>query len=68
MDIKTYIENSIKTKQSILNNDELIAKIDEIANVIVEAYKNSNKVLTAGNGGSAGDAQHIAGELVSKFN
>lgn len=68
MDIKTYIENSIKTKQSILNNDELIAKIDEVANVIVEAYKNGNKVLTAGNGGSAGDAQHIAGELVSKFN
>ena len=68
MNIKTYIENSIKTKQSILNNDELIAKIDEIANVIVEAYKNGNKVLTAGNGGSAGDAQHIAGELVSKFN
>ena len=47
---------------------KLIAKIDEIANVIVEAYKNGKKGLTAGNGGSAGDAQHIAGELVSKFN
>ena len=46
---------------------EIIKQIDNIANVIVNAYKNGNKVMTAGNGGSAGDAQHIAGELVSKF-
>lgn len=32
-----------------------------------KGYENGKKVLTAGNGGSAGDAQHIAGELVSKF-
>lgn len=68
MDIKNYIENSIKTKQLILANEHIIAQIDEIANVIVQAYKTGNKVMTAGNGGSAGDAQHIAGELVSKFN
>ena len=68
MDIKNYIEQSIKTKQLVLNNDEIIKQIDNIANVIVNAYKNGNKVMTAGNGGSAGDAQHIAGELVSKFN
>lgn len=67
MNIKKYIEASIETKQAILKNDEIINKIDTIANVIVNAYKNGNKVLTAGNGGSAGDAQHIAGELVSKF-
>ena len=68
MDIKIYIEQSIKTKQLVLNNEEIIKQIDNIANVIVNAYKNGNKVMTAGNGGSAGDAQHIAGELVSKFN
>ncbi len=68
MDIKNYIEQSIKTKQLVLNNEEIIKQIDNIANVIVKAYKNGNKVMTAGNGGSAGDAQHIAGELVSKFN
>ena len=30
-------------------------------------YKNNKKVLFAGNGGSAADAQHLAAELVSKF-
>lgn len=68
MNIKNYIEQSIKTKQLILNDDNIINKINEIADVIVQAYQKGNKVMTAGNGGSAGDAQHIAGELVSKFN
>lgn len=68
MDIKKYIKESIETKQNILNNEDIIEKINLIANVIVNAYSNGNKVMTAGNGGSAGDAQHIAGELVSKFN
>jgi len=68
MEIKNYIKDSIEVKQAILDNQEIINQIDTIANVIVEAYKSGNKVITAGNGGSAGDAQHIAGELVSKFN
>ena len=34
---------------------------------MVEAYRNGHRALLAGNGGSAADAQHIAGELVSKF-
>lgn len=67
MDIKQYIQDSIDTKTTILNDDSILSTINKIADTIVEAYKNDNKVLTAGNGGSAGDAQHIAGELVSKF-
>ena len=67
MKIKDYIQNSINTKIAILNDETIINKIETIANIIIEAYKNGNKVLTAGNGGSAADAQHIAGELVSKF-
>ena len=67
MDIKNYIQNSIDTKTKIVNNTEIIETISKIAEKIVEAYKNDKKVLTAGNGGSAGDAQHIAGEFVSKF-
>lgn len=68
MFIKEYIKNSISTKQAILEDDGLLSEIEKAANVIIDAYKKGNKVLTAGNGGSAGDAQHIAGELVSKFN
>ena len=67
MDIKQYIQDSITTKQSILDNENILETIKKIADRIVEAYRLDKKVLTAGNGGSAGDAQHIAGELVSKF-
>ena len=41
--------------------------IEKSAEVIINAYKNDKKVLVAGNGGSAADAQHIAAEFVSKF-
>ncbi len=67
MDIKSYIQDSIETKTKILKDVNILSTIQNIADVIVEAYKKDKKVLTAGNGGSAGDAQHIAGELVSKF-
>ena len=67
MFIKSYINNSISTKTKILNDEKILATIQKVAEVIVDAYNNDKKVLTAGNGGSAGDAQHIAGELVSKF-
>ena len=67
MDIRNYIQASIDTKTKILNDDKILSTIQKIADKITEAYKNDKKVLTAGNGGSAGDAQHIAGELVSKF-
>lgn len=67
MDIPNYIKTSIGTKQKILNDKSMLLTIQKVADVIVEAYKNDKKVLIAGNGGSAGDAQHMAGELVSKF-
>ena len=67
MDIKKYIKDSVDTKTKILNDAQIISTIQKIADVIVDAYKNGNKVLTAGNGGSACDSQHIAGELVAKF-
>jgi D-sedoheptulose 7-phosphate isomerase len=46
---------------------EFTATIEAIARRCIEAYRGRNKVLLAGNGGSAADAQHIAGELVSAF-
>ena len=67
MFIENYIQTSIETKQKILNDKNIIETINQAANAIINAYKNGKKVPTAGNGGSAGDAQHIAGELVSKF-
>ena len=66
--IREHIEKTISVKTLILNNEELLQKVQEVAEIIINAYKNSQKVLLAGNGGSAADAQHIAAELVSKFN
>ena len=41
--------------------------ISLMAKTLVEAYKQGNKVILCGNGGSASDAQHIEGELVGRF-
>ena len=67
IDIQKYISDSIETKNKILNDKFLISEIQRVADTIIDAYKKGNKVLTAGNGGSAADAQHMAGELVAKF-
>jgi len=66
--IQKEIQNSISTKERILTDKHLMKTIEVVSQKIVQAYKNGNKTLIAGNGGSAGDAQHIAGELVGRFN
>lgn len=65
--IQRQIESSIQVKQQLLNNDQQMMLIIEVAHKITEAYQNGGKTLIAGNGGSAADAQHIAGEFVSRF-
>ena len=64
---KSIIADSIRVKQTLLVDEALMAKVAAIAKVIVEAYKAGHKTMWAGNGGSAADAQHMAGELVNKF-
>jgi len=61
------ILSSIATKQALLEDFELLCLIEKAAGMLSEAYKSGHKTLLAGNGGSAADAQHIAGELVSRF-
>jgi len=46
---------------------DLVELIGRIAAACTNALRNGNKILFAGNGGSAADAQHLAGELVSRF-
>ncbi|AEA34634.1 D-sedoheptulose 7-phosphate isomerase [Hippea maritima] len=65
--VKNQIKKSYEVKKNMLDNEKLIDEILEIGNLLIETYKKGNKLLIAGNGGSAADAQHIAGELVSKF-
>jgi D-sedoheptulose 7-phosphate isomerase len=65
--IKEIIQASIDTKQQVLQNEELLQIILQCVEVMTTAFKNGNKVLFCGNGGSAADAQHLAAELSGRF-
>ena len=65
--IKSRIQASIDLKTSLLSNDVILNTVQSIVNDIVSCYKNDGKVLWAGNGGSAADAQHLAAELTGRF-
>ena len=65
--IKHSICDSIAVKQAILANESLLTTINNVANVSTDALRKGNRILLAGNGGSAADAQHIAAEFVSRF-
>ncbi len=65
--IYNQVKKSIEVKQKLFENKDLMTLVKEVALVTTEAYRNGNKTLIAGNGGSAADAQHIAGEFVSRF-
>ncbi len=67
MDIRKLLTESIDVKTKILNDESLINRIQETANLIIDTYLNDRKVLLCGNGGSAADAQHIAAELSGRF-
>lgn len=58
--IKQLIQDSIDSKQHILENEYILSTISQLIGVIVAAFKNENSVYFCGNGGSAVDAQHLA--------
>ena len=62
--IKQQLEDSIILKIFLQNNTGIL---DTIAEQIIQVFRQGNKVVLFGNGGSASDAQHIAAELVGKF-
>ena len=64
-DIAAEIYESIHVKQQVIERQ--LSTINEIANLLIRSLRSGNKVLFFGNGGSAADSQHIAGELVGKF-
>lgn len=65
--IKEIVSQSIKVKQEILNDVELLETTQQVADVCIHALKQGNKILFCGNGGSASDAQHLAAELSGRF-
>lgn len=65
--VRQEIEQSILTKQRLLNDKALCDKIKQVAELCLDVYRQGNKVMLAGNGGSAADAQHIAAEFVNQL-
>lgn len=65
--IKTLLQDSIDTKQRLLADEDMLARIADVAQRCVDALREDRKLMLAGNGGSASDAQHIAAELVGRF-
>ncbi len=65
--IESTIQASIDVKQALLASAECRQAIEAVAELCLKAYRQGNKVVLAGNGGSAADAQHIAAELVARF-
>lgn len=57
----------IGSLERMTQDQGLLKAITETVTMIVQAMKKGNKLLICGNGGSAADAQHVAGELVCRF-
>jgi D-sedoheptulose 7-phosphate isomerase len=65
--IISSIQDSIATKQAILDDPALLAAVARAADVLLHTFRADGKVLFCGNGGSAADAQHLAAELSGRF-
>ncbi len=65
--ISSLISDSISVKQLTLQDEQLKATVHDCIKAVVSAFKNGNKVLFCGNGGSAADAQHLAAEFSGRF-
>lgn len=61
------IQESARLLQQMSEDERLARHVAGIVDTCVAALNNGNKLLFMGNGGSAADAQHLAGELVSRF-
>jgi D-sedoheptulose 7-phosphate isomerase len=66
--VAEHFRRSCETLSRAADDSQLRATIHEIAEVIAAAFRGGHKLLIAGNGGSAADAQHIAGEFLSRLN
>lgn len=64
--ISQSLQESIHVKEKMIKQS--IPQIALVARMLVDIFESGKKVVFFGNGGSAADAQHIAGELVNRFN
>lgn len=65
--LKQGIVDSIQLKQTVLQDQNLLATVTAVTQKCIAAFQNKQKVFFCGNGGSAADAQHLAAELSGRF-
>lgn len=66
--VQEELGQSLASIRSMVADHRCIETVAAVAELCSQAIANGNKVMFAGNGGSAADAQHLAGEFVSRFN
>lgn len=65
--VRSYLRTAAAALSELANDASCVASLSAMADCLCEAFRNGGKVLLAGNGGSAADCQHLAGELVVRF-
>lgn len=65
--IKSIISESIRVKQAILDDPSMTKRIEDVCQVVSDAFRQGHHVYFCGNGGSAADAQHLAAEFSGRF-
>jgi len=65
--LRKQLQESISTMTAVLENDSLADSVTRAAQIISDAMKRGNKLIVAGNGGSAADSQHLVAEFVSRL-
>ena len=65
--LEKELEDSAKVIDLIRQDKALVDMLVTVADICIDALRRGNKILFAGNGGSAADAQHFAAELVGRF-
>ena len=65
--LKHYLDESSQCVSNMVSDPTLLSLLFEIANECLNRLQTGNKLLFVGNGGSAADCQHMAGEYVSRF-
>lgn len=66
--MQSWLQESLDVKQSMVHDGALIEMLGRASVLCAQACQAGHKVMFMGNGGSAADAQHLAGEFVSRFN
>ena len=65
--LRNYFDGSLDAVKRLTTSDSMIDLVSAIASECVTSINAGGKLLFAGNGGSAADSQHMAGEYVSRF-